>query len=124
MIAHRGTSAGRSTVGAGNARHQARTRPVREPIEGRCIRIGALFAVAGYQCIDQPRIDATKVAPRQLEFCEQRKLEVGDENVGVGDQLEERVAPGRLGQIEYDASLVTTGQKPGVVEIRTWITRN
>ena len=77
--------------------HQARAGPVGGRVEARPRRLFTHLAIGRDRAIDEPRVDREQVGGGDLQALAHRQGEVGDENIGRGEQaIKHREALGSL----------------------------
>ena len=94
------------------------TRPERCRVVRRRVGVRAAHAVAVPTRVDQARVDCAQRVDAEPEPVEHRRQEVGEEHVGVLDELEERGAAFVGLEIDGHALLVAVGHLHRIVDRR------
>ena len=118
MIAHAGRRAGRHCICIGAHHvHQPGARPVGGGIEAGLLGLGAVLAIGGEGGVDQTRVQVFQVAVAGAQFSPHRERHVGDEDVGLLDQLAQYLVAAFGLQVERKPALVAVVEDPGVVAV-------
>ena len=88
MVAHAAALERERAVGGAQQGGHAGAGPEATDVVGRPGRVGALHAVAGDELVDEPRVAGQHLVGAEAPPLEGGAAQVGDEHVGVVEQLE------------------------------------
>ena len=98
--------------------HQAGAGPIGGEVETGLACFGAGLAVAGEGGVDQPVVQRGKPFVVGSELLAHRQRLVGDENIGLLDEVVQDLLSGRRGEVECEATFVAVVQQPAVIVVR------